>query len=132
MGAREGEAREGGKEGLVESQPAGVPPAQPCYFRYGPRALIPAHESRSKGMGQYNVDGSCKVSHRHRMKASVTDKIYFCSGLGVRKPRGLPRGERTRAAQSPRRTGQVWVAGCDLPKPAKSQSNQQTLAGPQG
>lgn len=31
------------------------------------------------------------------MKTSVTDKIDFYSGLGVREPRSLPRGERTRA-----------------------------------
>lgn len=30
------------------------------------------------------------------MKASGTDKIYFCSGLGAREPRSLPSGEKTR------------------------------------
>lgn len=43
----------------------------------------------------------------------------------MREPRGLPRRERTRVAQSPRRTGQTWVAGRDLHELAKSQRSWQ-------
>lgn len=36
------------------------------------------------------------------MKASVTEKICFCSGLGAREPRSLPSGEETRAGSGSR------------------------------